>query len=90
MQFIGPEEWTLKLREIKSNTSGIQSFRKRFFGWFNLFRIVKYLNSIHNSFMEKKPVGECALELLIAKGAGFTGDDPAQLLGYYRSLELKD
>jgi len=89
MQFISPEEWTLKLREIKDNTSGIQSFRKRFFGWFNLFRIVKYLNSIHNSFMEKKPVGEVASELLIALGAGFKSDDPAQLLGYYRSLELE-
>ena len=90
MQFVGPDEWTSKLREIKGNTSGIQSFRKRFFGWFNLFRIVKYLNSIHSSVMEKKPVGECASELLIAMGSGFKTDDPAQLLGYYRSLELKD
>lgn len=90
MQFVGFEEWTSKIREIKGNTSGIQSFRKRFFGWFNLFRIVKYLNTIHNSFMGKKPVEECASELLIAFGIDFKADDPVQLLGYYRSLELKD
>ncbi len=71
MQFISPEEWTLKLREIKGNTSGIQSFRKRFFGWFNLFRIVKYLNSIHNSFMEKKPVGECCFGTSYCFGCRF-------------------
>jgi len=88
-QFIGFEEWTSKIREIKDNTSTIQSFRKRFFGWFNMFKIVKFLNSIHNSFMEKKPVAECASELLFAIGTDFKAVDPAQMLGYYRSLELK-
>ncbi len=90
MQFMDVMEWTSKIREIKGNTSAIQSFRKRFFGWFNLFKIVKYLNSIHNSFMLKKPVEECASELLFAIGSDFKGDDPAQLLSYYRSLELNN
>ncbi len=38
----------LKMEEINSNTSGNKSFIKRFFGWFNMFRIVKYLNYVHN------------------------------------------
>jgi hypothetical protein len=81
-------EWTAKIREIKENTSVIQSFRKRYFGWFNMFKIVKYLNSVHDSFFEKKPVNECASELLPAIGKYFESKDPAELLGYYRSLEL--
>jgi len=89
MQFISFEEWTSKIREIKGNTSGFQSFRKRFYGWFNMFKIVKYLNSVHNCFMEKRPVEECASELLIAIGEDFKSDRPAELLGCYRSLELK-
>jgi hypothetical protein len=83
------EEWTAKIREIKSNTSGIQSFRKRFFGWFNMFKIVKYLNSVHSSFLEKRPVTECASELLKAIGEDFKSDDPVELLECFRLLELK-
>ncbi len=62
-QFVGIEEWIAKIREIKTNTSGIQSFRKRFFGWFNMFKIVKYLNSVHGTLFGKRPVDQCASEL---------------------------
>lgn len=86
-QFIGSEEWRDKIGEIKNNTSGINSFRKRFFGWFNMFRIVKYLNSVHNRLFKKRPVNECAVELLRAAGKDFTPEDTASLLLYFRSLE---
>jgi hypothetical protein len=88
-QFTGIEEWRDKIREIKNNTSGIDTFRKRFFGWFNMFRIVKYLNSTHNNYFKKRPVTECALELLRAAGKDLTPEDPATLLLYFRSLELE-
>lgn len=87
-QFADKEEWTSKIREIKLNTSGIQSFRKRFFGWFNMFKIVKYLNSAHDSFFRKIPVNECAAELLRTIGKDFRSSDASELLRYYRSLEL--
>jgi hypothetical protein len=87
-QFTGLSEWTSKISEIKRNTSVIQSFRKRFFGWFNMFRIVKYLNAVHISYMKKQPVNECASELLEASGHDFKSGDTADLLGYFRSLEL--
>ena len=80
-------DWADKIREIRGNTSGIESFRKRFFGWFNMFKIVKYLNSVHDSLMEKKPVNECASELLIAAGKEFKSDNPADLLDFFRLLE---
>jgi hypothetical protein len=53
-----------------------------------MFRIVKYLNSVHDSFFEKKPVNECASELLVAIGRNFRSDNAAELLGYFRLLEL--
>lgn len=88
IQFTDFGEWTAKIREIKRNTAGIQSFRKRFFGWFNMFRIVKYLNSAHDSFFEKKPVIECASELLLTIGKDFRSNDASELLDYFRLLEL--
>ena len=86
-QFVGIEEWRAKIREIKNNTSGIQSFRKRFFGWFNMFKIVKYLNFSHSTLFAKKPVDECALELIKATGKDFKSDNPAKLLDFYRFIE---
>jgi hypothetical protein len=87
-QFAEISEWTAKIREIKKNTAGIQSFRKRFYGWFNMFRIVKYLNSTHDSFFEKRPVIECTSELLLTIGKDFRSNDASELLGYFRLLEL--
>ncbi len=54
--FINIEQWTNKIAEIRNNTSGYPSFRKRFFAWFNMFMIVKYLNFIHRDYFEKKDV----------------------------------
>jgi len=88
-EFTGVSDWADKIREIRGNTSGIESFRKRFFGWFNMFKIVKYLNSVHNSLMVKKPVIESASELLIAAGKEFKSKDPAKMLDFFRLLELE-
>jgi hypothetical protein len=55
-----------------------------------MFKIVKYLNSVHSSFLDKKPVEECASELLKAIGKNFDSDNPAELLGFFRMLELND
>ncbi|MFZ0280199.1 MAG: glycosyltransferase family A protein [Bacteroidales bacterium] len=85
--FIPETEWTLKILEIKRNTKGVDSFRKRFFYWFNMFRIVKYLNKLHESRFEKKPVPESASELLRELGSDPVADDPVSLLLYYRKLE---
>lgn len=85
--FTGNEEWTRILCEIKGNTASRKSFRKRFFDWFNMFRIVKYMNFVHQDLMRKKPVAEAASELLNEAGYDFKSGDPVILLGYYRSLE---
>ena len=73
--------------EIRKNTSGIESFQKRFYDWFNMFRVVKYLNYVHLDFFVKKPVDISALELLGITGVSPDSKEPHDLLVYYRSLE---
>ena len=85
--FIDEKGWIGKMMEIKNNTSGIASFRKRFFEWFNMFRIVKYLNMVHTGIFEKKPVDVSASELLENTGRSFKSKEPLNLLLYYRDLE---
>jgi Glycosyl transferase family group 2 len=85
--FLDENEWIAKMMEIKNNTSGILSFKKRFFGWFNMFRIVKYLNNVHIDFFEKKPVDISASELLEVRGSLFESKEPHDLLLHYRMME---
>ncbi len=59
--FVKEKELEAKLLEIKLNTSGFPSYKKRFFGWFNMFRIVKYLNHVHSNTLEKRPVVTAAI-----------------------------
>lgn len=87
--FIKPDEWKDKINEIISNTAGPDSSVKRFYDWFNMFRIVKYMNSVHQTLFKKLPVDRCAYELLTAKGIYATAKDPGLLLEKYRSLEKK-
>jgi hypothetical protein len=83
--YLDENEWVEKMVEIKSNTSGITSFIKRFFVWFNMFRVVKYLNYTHLEIFEKKPVDVSALEFLEA--SAFRSKDPVELLLHFRSME---
>jgi hypothetical protein len=85
--FLDKQEWIDKMIEVKDNTSGIQSFKKRFYGWFNMFRVVKYLNFVHLNFFEKKPVDISALELLELTGLSPGSKEPVDLLHYYREME---
>ncbi len=88
--FSDKQEWIDKLTEIKANTLGADSFKKRFFGWFNMFRIVKYLNYVHLEMFEKQPVVVSACELLEKTGSDFRSDNPVELLKYYRKLEQEN
>jgi hypothetical protein len=85
--FISEEELSEKLMEIKNNTSDFPAFKKRFFGWFNMFRVVKYLNHVHSAIYEKKSVPAAASELLIEQGLLEMPQDPVRLLSIYRSIE---
>ena len=85
--FLEELEWVSKISEIKINTSGSASFRKRFFEWFNMFKVVKYLNYSHISFFEKIPVILAAEELLNYKKPNPAFGKGMDLLQFYRNLE---
>jgi len=85
--FSEEKDWKDKMREISINTSGLSSFKKRFFGWFNMFRIVKYLNYVHQDYFKKSDVEVSACELLDAIGINAGSKDPGELLSLYRTLE---
>jgi len=85
--FLEEEEWVSKISEIRNNTSGLSSFRKRFFEWFNMFKVVKYLNFSHKTTFEKIPVIVAAEELLIYKKIAPEVVEAMGVLQYYRNME---
>lgn len=88
--FISKDEWISKLDEIRLNTSGFESFRKRFFSWFNMFKVVKCLNTLHSICFQKEKVEICAAELLNKLAIKSEMLGAAEMLMIYRSLEKND
>ncbi len=85
--FISEEGWTVQISGIRSNTAGVVSFRKRFFGWFNMLMIVRYINHVHSDIFRKQPVTEAATELLSLTGIPEPEHNPYDVLMTYRRLE---
>jgi hypothetical protein len=85
--YLPEEEWMQKIHELRDNTSTLDSFRKRFFLWFNMFRIVKYLNHVHSGIYNKVSVTEAASSLLLEIGVKSDSNDAKDLLIRYRELE---
>ncbi len=52
------------LKKIKDNSPSLKIFNKRFFNWFNAFRLIKFLNFAHEDFFRKQSVKNAATELL--------------------------
>ncbi len=87
--FLGAKEWVDKITEIQKNTAVKESFKKRFFGWFNMFRIVKYLNHVHTGIYEKQPVAFSASALISLLERDFNSKDLRDLLGFFRKMEME-
>ena len=85
--FVSESDFIRKLTEIRDNTSVELTFIRRFFVWFNMFRIVRYLNHNHTGFFERQAVALAAKELLLLKGIKNPPENPEDLLVVYRDLE---
>ena len=87
-KFLKANEWLSRVDEARSNTSSQDSFIKRFYNWFNMFQVVKYLNFVHTSGDYKKiAVEEASLEMLRIISGIDIKDDNYKLLARYRMLE---
>jgi hypothetical protein len=56
--FLQKDGFPEKIQEINRHTASLSNFQKRFFGYFNAFKILKYLNFVHPAYMELRDVEE--------------------------------
>lgn len=88
--FFGEIELLDKLEEIRQNTSGPDSFMKRFFSWFNGLKIIRFLNHSHSDAYEKGDVVSLSASLLEAVfGIQNPPVNAKELLQAYREMERR-
>ncbi len=56
LEFLKLNNFETDLLKIKENSPNTKIFVKRFYDWFNAFRVIKFLNFAHENFYEKIPV----------------------------------
>lgn len=76
--FLG-DEWKEELRKLKSQVGSQDQFRKRFFHWFNAFKILKYVHHNRIYFYQDVELEE-ALEWLRSYTLHIKGDLTSQLV----------
>ncbi len=77
-----------EIKNLSDNCSGKEVFKKRFYHVFNAFKLVKYINYVHEHFIGKIPVFDAGIELL-EKMEYSTDDffDEKELLLKYREIQ---
>lgn len=58
LQFLETVNWKEIIAEIRLYTTDLESFRKRFFRWFNVFMVMKFFHYLRDEGEEDVPVAE--------------------------------
>jgi hypothetical protein len=86
-EFLDNNDFKSVIFEINSNTNNIGSFNKRFFGWFDAFRVIKYLNHAHEYYFSKQPVSKEVISYLEVFGKVLHDRNTKTLLEIFRQEE---
>ena len=88
--FLIQDDFIRGLEHLNKNCSTVSVFEKRFFEVFNAFKVVKYLNFVHNGYYEKLPVTDAAVMLLEEMNGELPEKaDAVSLLLSYRKIDKK-
>jgi len=86
--FLKEDNFFAALEKINQNCASLETFRKKFFAAFNAFKVLKYLNNVHEQFIVEESIVVCAKQLLADLGVATKGIYAAkELLLIYRELE---
>jgi glycosyltransferase involved in cell wall biosynthesis len=87
-EFLKKNDFKNDLIKIRNNSPNPKIFRKRFFDWFNAFRVIKFVNFAHEGFYKKTRVGTESEKLLkLIRPAKSTEVSEKELLILYRQIQ---
>ena len=87
IQFLNENEFENGLIEIRKNSTDSTSFLKRFFVWFNAFRVLKVVHFLRDNQYNNKPIFEEAKTLAGTLGFYNSEINETELLKTYRLVE---
>ena len=70
-----------------SNSASQRTFIQRFFTWFDAFRLLKFLNFLHEKYINKVPVEQAAAYIAAKMGLTNITNNTVELLQWYRQKE---
>ncbi len=85
-QFLHENDFDIALENMRANSASAFTFEKRFYSWFDAFRVVKFLNFCADHFFPRRPVTSQAKLLLEKKDIKFVGNN-LELLYTYRQIQ---
>ena len=86
--YLEEQEFAKIIQELNGNSSNQSTFRKRFFQWWNAFRILKFLNFAHSVYYKRKDAAMAAEELLTRIVEGYSvSRNPRHILEKLREIE---
>jgi hypothetical protein len=87
-QFLVQNDFFMAVEEINANSSNLETFKKRFFYWFDAFKVLKFLNFAHEQHYKKSSLlieAENLLEKISDDSKG--QKNSKEYLEIFRSLE---
>jgi len=85
LQFLESVKWEEIVSEIRDYTTDLESFRKRFFRWFNAFMVMKFFHWLRDQGVEDKPVLGESITLLKELGLTVASKNSFEVLKNYRA-----
>ena len=90
IKYLEAIEFGKTVMEIFQHTNSLPSFQKRFFRYFNAFRMIRYTHYMRDHFYTDVAVGTAATELLAHKGITQHFHNSEELLHYFRKMDKTD
>jgi len=88
-QFLKLSDFKIQLSDIQKYSPNINTFQKRFFAWFNAFRVLKFLNFSHENFFNKQKIENEAFKLLELLKIQPKNQTTSELLETFRKIDKK-
>lgn len=89
IEFVGEEDFMLKVEEIRNNSSSQEVFKKRFFQWFNAFKTLKFVHFLRDNYYHNQDLVKVVPSLLESMGEQHKEGDSHELLLQLRGIDLR-
>ncbi len=77
------------ISNAEKNSSSLINFRKRFYVWFDAFRVIKYLNWSHENYFQKQAIVDACVLYLERVNAPLKFCNNEELLFHVREIDKK-